>query len=181
MEEFETERLKIRKFKMKDVDDVFENYGSDPEISEHLDYRTHAGKEETTLVISSAIKEFNTEMPVWAIEEKESKRVIGYIRITNSCKSSKRCEFIWAIGIKWRKRGLSKEALVPVLRYLFDKHGYEIIITKFYSGCKEHEETLIDIGMQKDAELRNRKINRATGEFQNLKIYSVMKNELKNN
>lgn len=179
MKEFETERLKIRRFKMTDVDDTFENYASNPELAEHLDFRPHATKQETESVITSAIKEFNTQMPIWALEDKESKRNIGYIRITNSCLESKKCEFIWVVGYKWRGIGLSVEALKPVLEYLFQEKGYEIIISKYYSGCKEHEATLIELGMKKDAVLRNRKINPKTGEFQNLTIYSVMKDELK--
>lgn len=179
MREFETDRLKIRRFRMTDVDDAFSNYASDSDLAEHLDFRAHINKEETKSVTVSAIKEFDTEMPVWALENKSTKTLIGYIRITNSCLSNKRCEFIWVVGYKWRGKGLSKEALKPVLEYLFKEKGYEIIITKYYSCCKEHEETLIELGMKKDAVLRNRKIDKETGEFQNLTIYSIMRDELK--
>lgn len=178
MKEFETSRLKIRRFCMEDIDDIFENYANDSEIAEHLDFRPHKSKEETKFVTASAIKEFDTEMPIWALEEKKTNKNIGYIRITNSSNTNKRCEFIWVVSYKWRGKGLSVEALKPVLEYLFNEKGYEIIITKYYSCCKEHEQTLIDIGMKKDAVLRNRKIDKQTGEFQDLTIYSVMKNEL---
>lgn len=179
MKELESERLKIRKFRMEDVEQVHFNWANDEKISQHLNFNAHNNLNETRQVVASAIKEFDTQTPVWAIEEKETNEIIGYIRITESSKSSKICEFIWTLGHKWRGKGISAEALKTTLRYLFDEQEYEIIVSKYYSSCKEHEETLLNIGMKKEAVLRNRKINKKTGEFENLIIYSVMKNELR--
>lgn len=179
MKNFETQRLKIRKFSLKDVNESYNNFAGDEEISEHLNYRAHINAMETKSLIMSAIKEYDSQMPVWAIEEKMSKKVIGFIRVVNVCQSNNMCECIWSIGEKWHEKGMSQEALKEVLNYLFTKENYEIITTYYYCNCKEHEDTLIQLGMKKDAELRNRRKNSKTGEFENLIIYSIMKDELK--
>lgn len=179
MKNFETQRLEIRRFSLEDVNDAYNNFAGNEEVSEHLNYKAHTNIMETKSLIMSAIKEYDTQMPVWAIEEKSSKEVIGYIRVVNVCQSNNMCECIWSIGKRWHGIGIPLEALKEVLNYLFTEKNYDIITTYYYSNCKEHEDTLIQLGMKKDAELRNRRKNSKTGEFENLIIYSIMKDELK--
>ena len=144
MKDLETKNLKIRKFKMDDVEDVYKNLATIQELKNCSEYHIHKNIYETSAMVSSFIRKF---------------------------------------GITFSKfnTNLIEEALNAVLDYLFNQLDFNIVISKFYDSNKKLTETkcemLENVGMKKDAVLRNRKINEKTGKSENLIVYSIMKNE----
>ena len=71
--------------------------------------------------------------------------------------------------------------LFCVLDYLFNVRKLDIVTSYFFDGYKElteiKKEILENVGMKKDALLRNRKINEKTGIAENKIIYSILKEE----
>lgn len=177
MEELETKRLILRKFKMKDVDDLFE-VTSNKKVAEASDFNVHDTKEDTLIEIKTAIQDYDTYDACWAIEEKVSHKVIGYIRMVNSSLKNRQCALFWALGQNYWRLGYSEELLKVLIKYLFEKHPFEIIIVKYYNDVHFDNHILENVGMKRDAVLRYRRINSITGEKESLVIYSILKEEM---
>ena len=80
MKDLETENLIIRKFKLEDAEDAYKNLASEERLSECLGYRIHENVEETRMMIRSYMNEYDMNELVWAIEEKKTRTVVGYIK-----------------------------------------------------------------------------------------------------
>lgn len=181
MKDLETEHLKIREFRVEDAKDVHENLASEQQLADCSGYHIHKSIEETKVMVNSFIKEYEMNELIWGIEEKSTNRVIGFIRATEVSRTSNRCDIKFGIGLKWVNTGLMEEALERVLKYLFEEEKIEIIISTFYDSYKKvtdiKEKMLKNVGMQKEASLRNRRINEKTGAKENLLVYSILKEE----
>lgn len=184
MKDLETENLIIRKFKLEDAEDAYKNLASEERLSECLGYRIHENVEETRMMIRSYMNEYDMNELVWAIEEKKTRTVVGYINALEYSKVNKLCNIKFGLALDLISEGLMEEALNKVLEYLFDNEGFEIITTEFYDGCKEFtkikSEILENVGMKKEAVLRNRKINEKTKKPESEIVYSILKEEFKN-
>ena len=182
MKKLETKNLKIRKFKIEDAKDVYENLATEKELADCLDYNVHKNIEETKRMLFSYIKEYEMGEFVWALEEKHTNSVIGIIKAQEMSRENKCCRIKFEVGAKWRKLDYMEEALKKVLNYLFEEEGFNIIISNFYDGNKEitqKKETILkNVGMTKEACLRNRKINEISGKSENKIIYSITKEEI---
>lgn len=182
MKNLETKNLRIRKFKIEDVKDVYENLATEKELADSLDYNVHRNIEETKKILFSYIKEYEMGEFVWAIEEKQSNIVIGMIKAQEMSRENKCCKIKFEVGAKWRKSNYMEEALKKVLNYLLDEEEFNIVISNFYDGneeiTKKKEDILKNVGMTKEACLRNRKINLESGKSENKIVYSITKEEI---
>lgn len=176
MRDLETKNLKIRKFKMDDVEDVYKNLATIQELKNCSEYHI-----QTSAMVSSFIREYETGELALAVEEKATSTVIAYIRSLEVSLPDKRCDIKFGITFSKFNTNLIEEALNAVLDYLFNQLDFNIVISKFYDSNKKLTETkcemLENVGMKKEAVLRNRKINEKTGKSENLIVYSIMKNE----
>lgn len=177
MDDLETDRLKLRKFRRKDVDDLYE-VASNEKVARYSDFRIHTSKDDTIIEIETAIKEYGTYESCWAIEEKKLRKVIGYVRIDNASLKNRQCTIYWALGLKHWGLGYSEEMLKAMLKYLFENHPFDIIIVKYYSDNAYFNPILDRIGMKREAILRDRRINSITGEKDSLMVYSILREEM---
>ena len=181
MKDLETKNLKIRKFKIEDAGDVYRNLTTETKLADCLGYNVHRNIEETKKMVESYINEYEMNELAWAIEEKETNTVIGFINALEKSRTNKCCRIKFGIGLNWVNTGYMEEALNKVLEYLFDEEEFNIIISNFYDGNKEVFEikgkVLQAVGMTKEACLRNRKINEKNGKVENKIIYSITKEE----
>lgn len=177
MEQLETERLVMRKFKREDLNDFFE-ITSNKKVAEASDFNVHETKEDTLIEIETAIQDYDTYDACWAIESKSNHKVIGYIRIVNSSLKNKQCALFWALGQDYWGLGYSEEILKVLIKYLFEEHPFEIIIVKYYNDTHFNNNILENVGMKRDAVLRYRRINSITGSKESLIIYSILKKEM---
>lgn len=183
MKRLQTERLVLRKFREEDLDDMYE-IASDEKVvktsffAEHSVFCSHTSKEDTLRVIESAINDYGTYESCWAIEEKESHKVLGHIRIDDASLKNKQCTLIWSLSRKYWGQGYAEEVLKAMFKYLFENHPFDIIVVKYYSNKFFSNPILDNAGMKKDAVLRNRRINSHTGEKESLVVYSILREEL---
>lgn len=176
MDDFETERLKLRKFKRKDVNALFE-ITSNKKVAEYSDFSPHFSKDETLLSIECAIRDYGTYESCWAIEEKQSHKLIGYIQIFNASLKNKQCSLTWVLNESYWGLGYSEEILKNMFDFLFKKEIFDIIIVKYYSDSVFSNPILENVGMKKDAILRDRRINSVTNKKESLIVYSIIKEE----
>ena len=179
MKDFETKNLKIRKFRMEDVEDVHRNLATESELTECLEYTIHKSIHDTEKLVSSLIKEYEMNELIWAIEEKSESEVIGYINACERADIHKVCKIKFGIALDKLYSGYMEEALKVILDYLINEKNFNVVISEFYDGCKkvaQFKSTVLEnVGMSKEAVLHNRKINSKTGLTENRIIYSIFK------
>lgn len=164
---FKTNNVIVRKFNMKDVNQVCSNLSATEEKS----------IDEARIIVKSAINEYYTDEPTWAIEDKQKKNLVGVIRVTNYCPKNKICNVTWMMSAKYWDDIFMKDALTQIFNFLFSKKDVDLIECSYYEQNKKSSLILEEIGMTKEASLRDRRINEKTHEKENFVIYSINKQE----
>lgn len=177
MKKLETKNVILRKFEIRDAEKVYENWAGVEEIAEISDFKKHVNVEETRDIIKVGLgEEEDIDRYTWAIIMKETNEPVGFIRVYEASEINKVCKVTWTLAKKYWKKGISNEAIKEVIKYLFDEKEFNIIVYEYYTILNGIvEDILDDVGMKKEAVLKNRKLNLKTGEFMDKIIYSIFK------
>lgn len=182
---FKTDDVIIRRFQMRDAEQEDLNiflYNNSNIVPDDVKIETGYGyKQKAKLVVKSAINEYYTDEPIWAIENKETKRIIGYIRVCNYSSKNKMCNLTWAMSNRHWDNGFMKDALVQIFNFMFTKRDVELIECSYYQPDDSNNVILDEIGMTKEATLRARRVNEHTKMKENFIIYSISKEEFYQN
>lgn len=178
MKELETEQLLLRKYKEEDYKEIYENLTKEGKAQKCIGYPVHQNVDETKKMVNSFVKEFELGEPIWAMEEKETHQIIGFIQVTELSKQNQRCEINFGM-MKEKINYISAEAAIKTTISYLQEEGYQLVISKFYDENEEwtkiKSEILEKAGMKKEAILKDRKIDRLTGKKENYLIYSTIK------
>jgi len=185
MKTFKTDNVIVRRFQMRDAEQLnlllYNNSNVVPECNVEMnDINQQENLNETKLVIKSAINEYYTDEPVWAVENKKSKKIIGYIRVCNYSVKNRMCNITWAVSNKHWDDGFMRDALIQIFNFLFTKKNIELIECSYYQQDNNSNIVLDQIGMTKEAVLRDRRVNEKTHKKENFVIYSISKEEFFN-
>lgn len=150
----ETKHLLLRRMEYGDINDIFQ-MRNDPKMNEYTDTRPDKDLEETRLYIhkmNNGVDE--NKWIIWAIEHKQSQKVVGSISIWNIDIEQKRGELGYGIAPGFQNRGLMKEALSCVINYGFnvmklgaleaytEENNFKSI--KLLEGCRFTEVNRVD-------------------------------------
>lgn len=175
----ETNRLILRKFIQEDAEQVYLNWTSDKNVTQYFGFEPDKSIDETKEKIASWIKAYEKDNTyIWAIKDKKSNQLIGSITAEMPYKILETCEIGYSIGSKWWNSGYMTEALTEVIRYLLTEEGMYLIEAKHNIKNIASGKVLLKAGMIKEATLRGRRINKSTGEHEDLVIYSVTKADI---
>ncbi len=142
--------------------------------NEELEYQN---MEQTRLIVKSAINEYYTDEPTWAVEDKVNKNLVGYIKVANYSPKNKMCNITWMMSYKYWNNNFMKDALKQIFNFLFTKKNVELIECSYYEQDRNTSIILDEIGMTKEATLRDRRVNEQTNKKENFVIYSISKEE----
>jgi ribosomal-protein-alanine N-acetyltransferase len=127
----ETLRLYLRKFRVEDAKDMFNNWAGDPEVCKYLLWGPHKDAEASRKRIRQWVSNYDMDNSyVWAIELKSMNMAIGSISVEITYDSMLTCEVGYCIGKYYWNRGIMTEALQAVMHYLFYDVGYQHIQAK---------------------------------------------------
>ncbi|ABS33208.1 GNAT family N-acetyltransferase [Clostridium botulinum] len=116
----ETKNLFLRRMTNDDTHDIFQ-LRKDPKMNYYTDTRLDENPEETKSYIDKMNKGIDeVEWIVWAIEHRQSKKVIGTISIWNINLEQRNAELGYGITPAYQNKGLMKEALLSVADYGFN-------------------------------------------------------------
>jgi len=120
----ETHRLILRPFTMEDAQDMYDNWASDPEVTKFLTWPAHTGVEVTRAVLADWTGRYSDSgFMNWAIEWKETGRVIGNISVVKLNEQTEAADMGYCLGRAFWGRGIMPEALRAVMDFLFDTVG----------------------------------------------------------
>lgn len=174
----ETDRLILRKFELGDEIQVFNNWTSDENTSKYVGWNTHTDVNQTLEYIKECIKEAENGGFHWVVELKENNELIGDISVIEINKKHSNCEIGYSYGSKYWGKGYATEALRAVIEYLLNECEIYLVEAKHQSLNPASGRVMEKAGMKKDAILRNRRINKITGQINDLVVYSIIKEEI---
>ena len=182
---FKTDNVIVRRFEMKDAMQAYLNLDDEENVEDtnnidkagENERKIIEGIEKTKMIIKSAINEYYTDEPIWAVEDKVTKNLVGSIRVSNYSPKNKMCNISWMMSYKYWDNNFMKDALTQIFNFLFAKKDIELIECSYYEQNTQTSIILEDIGMKKEAILRDRRINEKTHEKENFVIYSINKQE----
>ncbi len=120
----ETERLILRRFTVEDAGDMFENWASDPEVTKFLTWPAHTSEDVTKTLLADWVTRYeNGEYFNWAMELKETGKVIGNISVVKLNENTEAADIGYCMSRAYWGRELMPEALKAVMDFLFDKVG----------------------------------------------------------
>lgn len=161
----ETERLVLRRFVESDVDCMYRNWASKPEVTKYVTWFPHKSAEETQQIVNLWIKEYaEPNRYQWAIVLKCTGEPIGSIGVVRQKEDAKVAEMGYCIGDDYWHQGYTSEALLCVMNFLFNTVGFNRIaaihdVRNPNSGSvmkkcgMNYEGTLREIGLTKEGEM----------------------------
>ena len=169
--ELDTERLLLRQFRLKDVDDVFA-YAKDPEWARYLPQpqpyvRRHAEEVVAQRVLSS----WETN-PVWAVVL--DGKVIGGIGLRISLQNET-AQLGYSIGRDNWGRGLMPEAVLRVIDWGFREYGLAKIYATADVRNRRSQRVMEKAGMTREGVLRSH--SKGRGERIDEVYYGLLREE----
>ena len=148
-----TPRLVLRRFSVEDARAMYDNWASDPEVTQYLTWPTHSSPDVSKWVLESWVAEYEKENYYqWAIEFEG--RPIGSIAVVNVCDPAEKVEIGYCIGRAWWHRGIVTEALGRVIRFFFEDVGANRIEARHDSHNPRSGGVMRKCGMQYEGTLR---------------------------
>lgn len=174
-----TSRLLLRKFKIEDSQEIFENWAKNPENVKYLTWKAHKTIYETKEIVAKWVNEYNDKKIYrWCITSKDSGEVIGGIDVVNLIENIDCCEVGYVLSKKFWNKGIMTEALNGILKYLFQKVGFHRVQAKHDVNNPASGKVMAKCGMKKEGILRDsEKTN--SNEWCDVAIYSILEDEFK--
>lgn len=173
----ETERLLLRKFKIEDAKQMFDNWAKDPENVKYLSWKAHESIADTYRVLNNWIDEYQCDNSYrWCITLKDTNEVIGSIDVIEMKEIRSTCEIGYVVSKKYWNRGIMTEALRAIIKYLFDKVNFNRIQLRHMVDNPASGKVMMKCGMKYEGTLRQYDLKN-TGELCDAAIYSILKGE----
>ena len=123
-------KLILRKFKISDAKDMYNNWANDEDVTKYLTWNPHKDIEESREIISSWVRNYNKEdFYQWAICKLDDES-IGSITLMDVDVSNKSAFVGYCIGKKYWNQGYTSEALKLILKYAFEEVRFRTIYAK---------------------------------------------------
>lgn len=114
-----TPRLIIRRPKVSDAEDMFNNWANDVEVTKYITWEPHPTLDVTRMILSMWVNQFKNSTSIeWMIIDKITKQAVGSINIF-SIDQNKECDIGFCISRKLWNKGLMSEVVFYVLGYVF--------------------------------------------------------------
>jgi len=151
-----TNRLKIRKLKPSDLQDIFE-YSSNDDAVSLLSWGPHKSLQESKNYLDGVLENYKKESPsniVWGIELLESNKLIGVVRAFNYSEVSSKIELSYILNPVFQGKGFMKEALNAIINLLFGSGD----INRIQAHCSVDNDSsfnlLLSLKFKKEGHLR---------------------------
>jgi len=171
----QTERLRLRKLSMHDVEDVFA-YASSPEVARYVVWTAHETIEDSRTFVASVLEQYdNGVISPWGIENRDNGRLIGTCGFASWNISHARAEIGYALGREYWGRGYMTEAARHALAFGFEHMGLNRIQARCEVDNVGSARVMEKIGMSYEGTLRQQMF--VKGTYRDMKMYSVLRRD----
>ena len=175
----ETERLILRKFEKDDVQDMFNNWSNDADVTQYLSWNAHSEIGVTKLIISNWVNAYeNMETYIWGIVPKDYGKVAGSISVIETSDKNMSCEIGYCLSKNYWNKGLMTEALCAVIDYLMNDVKMNRIFGRNDPNNLASDKVMKKAGMSLEGTLREVK-HLGNDIFSDSNIWSILKKEYK--
>lgn len=116
----QTDRLVLRRLTVGDAQQVYDNWASDPEVTQFLRWSTHSSVDVSRAIVGAWVDSYDDPGTFnWGIELIEDETLIGQTSVVEQDLSVGLVNVGYVVGRRWWGRGYCTEALVAVTGYLF--------------------------------------------------------------
>ncbi len=172
MKRIETQRLILREWKENDVHDLFEIMKSNSVLMGG--WMPHYNMCMTEKVLESYIKSDDS----WAIELKESNRIIGFVRIpvdSNRGKFNAR-SINYALSDSCSGNGFMTEAVRAVIKFVFEEMNIDLLSAFHYSENVKSKQVLERCGFEYEGIIKQG-CKRFDGKVFDAVCHSILKSD----
>ncbi len=171
----ETDRLILRPLRMSDARDLFA-YASDPQVSRHVLWDTHANMRDSRQFLRAAIRQYRRGQPAsFAIELKASGRMIGTIGFMWINVEYKSAEVGYSLSREYWNQGITTEALRQVVDFGFQTLRLNRIEAQHETDNPASGRVMVHAGMQYEGRLRQRLKNK--GRYVDVDLYAILRGD----
>ncbi|WP_313341083.1 GNAT family N-acetyltransferase [Sedimentibacter sp.] len=172
----ETERLILRKFELTDVEEMYNNWANDDDVTRYITWATHRNMEETEKVVQGYVDDYERDNYYhWCIVLKETNEVIGGIGAFRLFDDLKLFEVGYVVGKRFWNKGITTEALKTLLKFFFEEVGVNRVEARHDTKNPGSGKVMIKSGMQFEGILRQAGKNNMG--ICDSAIYSILKED----
>ena len=162
---------------MRDADDVYA-YSSDSRVPEYLLWRPHTSPEESRRYVH-LVKKYYTKKEFfdWALEHKESGRMIGTCGFSRIDETNLCAELGYVLNRVYWGQGLAVEAAREVIRIGFEVLSFNRIEARYMVENQASARVLEKLGFTFEGV--HRKSIFVKGQFRDIGYYALLKEDYK--
>lgn len=173
-QEIHTQRLLLRKFVMSDITSMFKNYATDERVTKFLSWTPYGREEDICPFLSMVIREYDRpDTYHWAIDFEG--KIIGSISTLSIDEKNLSCEVGYCLGYDYWNKGITSEALVAVMDFLYEEVGMHRIMAKHDVENPASGKVMEKCGMTYEGTLKEY-YRRHDGTFSDARVYGKVRN-----
>ena len=169
----ETKRLHLRVPELSDAEDTFE-FISDPEVTKFTFWRAHHSIADSEELLTWLTTE---NFASWSIVHRADKKVIGMCFLHSFNFHHRRAEMAFNLSRSYWRQGYATEAVREMIRFAFKRW----VLNRIEGTCMldniASARVMEKLGMKFEGVLRQHSF--AKNRFHDLKLYSILRNEVK--
>ena len=170
-----TKRLILRPFQVEDAREMFENWASNPEVTQYLTWLPHESVETTKESLKSWVEGYQNPLQFkWAIVLNDE--VVGNIDTVHVKEKIDAVEIGYALSRKCWGKGIMTEALIAVSRYLLEEAGCNRVCARHDVNNPASGKVMQKAGMTYEGTLRQ--IGKNNQGICDMAYYSIIKADL---
>lgn len=171
----ETERLILRRVRLRDAQDMFV-YSKDDEVSRHVLWDTHKTLSDSVACCRAIKRQYRYGLPsTFAIELKETGHMIGTIGFMWINTEHRSAEVGYSLSRAYWNRGLTTEALRKVLEFAFEDLDLHRVEAQYEVDNPASGRVMEKCGMTCEGLMHDRVFNK--GHYSDVYVYAILKNQ----
>lgn len=174
--EIRTKHLKLCKFTKDDVEEVYNNYGSDDSLTKYISWVPFNTMEKCEKFIKYHLKKYEENPLFFSWKIVYDDKIVGSIALYNVDTRSESGELGYIMGSEWQNKGLMTETVDSVLEYAFNQAGFHRIYASCHEDNMASKRVLEKLGMTYEGKLRDGQKN-LDGSYSNLDLYAILHEE----
>ena len=175
--EITTDRLKLRRFTVDDVDSFYECYVSDPKVHTYVNYVQGKTREAAEEFIRGIVAQYDKDPAFYAWALTQDGNVFGYVGLCNIDEKSDSAELRFTFGSKWWGHGFSTESTGAVRDLAFKRIGFHRLYSDLHIDNVSSGSVLLKLGMEPEGVLRGAYKNE-DGTYSDMKQFGMVAEDL---